>query len=182
MIVEGSADASILIRKVSAGAMPPPGMGARVDKKDLDRLRHWVDTSTFALRADKAGAERETFTEKEAPPITDEDRRYWAFRKPRKHPEPAVRGRKRLRTPIDAFVLARLESEGLGFSPDAPKEVLLRRAFFDLIGLPPKPRGDRRLHVGYGARSVRADDRPPVGLAALRRTLGEVLAGRGGLH
>lgn len=137
VIVEGSADASILIRKVSAGAMPPPGMGPRVDKKDLDRLRHWVDTSTFALRADKAGAERETFTEKEAPPITDEDRRYWAFRKPRKHPEPAVRGRKRLRTPIDAFVLARLESEGLGFSPDAPKEVLLRRAFFDLIGLPP---------------------------------------------
>ena len=139
VIVEGSADASILIRKVSAGAMPPPGMGARVDKKDLDRLRHWVDTSTFALRADKAGAERETFTEKEAPPITDEDRRYWAFRKPRKHPEPAVRGRKRLRTPIDAFVLARLESKGLGFSPDAPKEVLLRRAFFDLIGLPPSP-------------------------------------------
>lgn len=137
VIVEGSADASILIRKVSAGAMPPPGMGPRVDKTDLDRLRHWVDTSTFALRADKAGAERKTFTEKEAPPITEEDRRYWAFRKPRKHPEPAVRGRKRLRTPIDAFVLARLESEGLGFSPDAPKEVLLRRAFFDLIGLPP---------------------------------------------
>ena len=137
VIVEGSADASILIRKVSAGAMPPPGMGPRVDKKDLDRLRHWVDTSTFALRADKAGAERKTFTEKEAPPITDEDRRYWAFRKPRKHPEPAVRDRKRLRTPIDAFVLARLESEGLGFSPDAPKEALLRRAFFDLIGLPP---------------------------------------------
>ena len=137
VIVEGSADASILIRKVSAGAMPPPGMGPRVDKKDLDRLRHWVDTSTFALRADKAGAERKTFTEKEAPPITDEDRRYWAFRKPRKHPEPAIRDRKRLRTPIDAFVLARLESEGLGFSPDAPKEALLRRAFFDLIGLPP---------------------------------------------
>ena len=139
VIVEGSADASILIRKVSAGAMPPPGVEPRVDDQELARLRHWVDTSTFAVRADKAGAERETFTEKEAPPITAEDRRYWAFRQPRKHPAPPVRGKKRLRTPIDAFVLARLESEGLGFSPDAPKEVLLRRAFFDLIGLPPSP-------------------------------------------
>jgi len=139
VIVEGSADASILIRKVASGAMPPPGMGSRVGGEELEQLRHWVDTSTFAVRADKAGAERETFTEKEAPPITEEDRRYWAFRKPEVHTVPSVRGKKRVRTPIDAFVLVRLESEDLGFSPDAPKEVLLRRAFFDLIGLPPSP-------------------------------------------
>ena len=139
VIVEGSADASILIRKVAAGAMPPPGTGPRVDEEELERLRRWVDTSTFAVRADKAGAERETFTEKEAPPITEEDRRYWAFRKPEDHPAPSVPNKQRVRTPIDAFVLARLESEGLGFSSDAPKEVLLRRAYFDLIGLPPSP-------------------------------------------
>ena len=139
VIVEGSADASILIRKVAAGAMPPPGMGPRVDKDELERLRRWVDTSTFAVRADKAGAERQTFTENEAPPITEEDRRYWAFRKPEDHPLPPVRDKHRVRTPIDAFVLARLESEGLGFSSEAPKEVLLRRAYFDLIGLPPSP-------------------------------------------
>ena len=91
------------------------------------------------MRADKAGAERETFTEKEAPPITEEDRRYWAFRKPRKHPEPAVRDKKRLRTPIDAFVLARLESEGLGFSPDAPKEVLSASGVLRLDRSAPSP-------------------------------------------
>ena len=139
VIVEGSADASIMIRKVAAGAMPPPGMGSRVDEDELERLRRWVDTSTFAVRADKAGAERQTFTEKEAPPITEEDRRYWAFRKPEDHPLPPVRGKHRVRTPIDAFVLARLESAGLSFSSDAPKEVLLRRASFDLTGLPPTP-------------------------------------------
>ena len=139
VIVEGSADASIMIRKVAAGAMPPPGMGSRLDGDELERLRRWVDTSTFAVRADKAGAERQTFTEKEAPPITEEDRRYWAFRKPENHPLPPVRGKHRVRTPIDAFVLARLESAGLSFSSDAPKEVLLRRASFDLTGLPPTP-------------------------------------------
>ena len=139
VIVEGSADASILIRKVAAGAMPPPGRGPRVDEDELERLRRWVDTSTFAVRVDRAGAERQTFTEKEAPPITEEDRRYWAFRRPEDHPLPPVRDKQRVRTPIDAFVLARLESEGLGFSSDAPKEVLLRRAYFDLIGLPPSP-------------------------------------------
>ena len=44
-----------------------------------------------------------------------------------------------MRTPIDAFVLAKLESKGLAFSPDASELALMRRAFFDLTGLPPSP-------------------------------------------
>ena len=45
----------------------------------------------------------------------------------------------RVRTPVDAFVLARLENKGLTFSPDASNLTLVRRAYFDLIGLPPTP-------------------------------------------
>ena len=137
VIVEGSADASILIRKVVSKAMPPPGTGPPLDDQEIEQLRLWVDTSTFNVRTDRAGAERQTFTEKEAPPVTDEDRRFWAFRKPVKQPLPAVKNQDRVRTPIDAYALAKLEAKGLTFSPDAPQETLLRRAYFDLLGLPP---------------------------------------------
>ena len=117
--------------------MPPPGTGPPLGRQEIEQLRLWVDTSTFNVRTDRAGAERQTFTEKEAPPVTDEDRRFWAFRKPVKQPLPAVKNQDRVRTPIDAYALAKLEAKGLTFSPDAPQETLLRRAYFDLLGLPP---------------------------------------------
>jgi hypothetical protein len=71
--------------------------------------------------------------------VADEDRRHWAFRRPVRPEVPRVRHVDRVRTPVDAFLLARLEAEGLTFSPDADPVTLLRRAYFDLIGLPPTP-------------------------------------------
>ena len=64
---------------------------------------------------------------------------HWAFRPPSRPAPPAVRDHARVRTPIDRFVLARLEAAGLGLSPEAGRAVLLRRATFDLLGLPPTP-------------------------------------------
>ena len=62
---------------------------------------------------------------------------HWAFLPPRSAPVPRVKAQGRVRTPVDAFLLARLETQGLTFSPDAPKSVMLRRVSFDLTGLPP---------------------------------------------
>ncbi len=67
------------------------------------------------------------------------DARHWAYVKPERPPLPAVRASSWVRNPIDAFVLARLEREGLSPSPQAAKETLLRRASLDLTGLPPSP-------------------------------------------
>jgi hypothetical protein len=64
---------------------------------------------------------------------------HWAFRPPARPAVPHVRNPGRLRTPIDAFVLARLEDKGLSFAPDADRITLLRRAYLDLWGLPPAP-------------------------------------------
>ena len=65
---------------------------------------------------------------------------HWAYRPPTRPPLPAVRAAAWILTPIDRFVLERLEKEGLAPSPEAPVETLARRVSLDLIGLPPSPR------------------------------------------
>ncbi|MBS1788567.1 MAG: DUF1553 domain-containing protein [Acidobacteria bacterium] len=64
---------------------------------------------------------------------------YWAFVKPVRPTTPSVKNQGWIRTPIDAFVLAKLEEKGLQPSPPADKRTLLRRVTFDLTGLPPTP-------------------------------------------
>jgi hypothetical protein len=63
--------------------------------------------------------------------------RHWAFEPPREGAPPPVKDRAWVRGPIDAFILARLEDKGLAPAPPADPRTLLRRASFDLIGLPP---------------------------------------------
>ncbi|MGH9656953.1 MAG: DUF1549 domain-containing protein, partial [Bryobacteraceae bacterium] len=70
------------------------------------------------------------------------DRRHWAFQK-RSTPEvpkfAAAADRAFARTTIDAFILARLQKEGLRPSPAASRAMLIRRLYFDMTGLPPSP-------------------------------------------
>lgn len=73
------------------------------------------------------------------PPRTAERPQLWSLQKVATVQPPAVRDRQWVRTPIDAFVLARLEATHLTPSPRADRITLLRRAYFDLIGLPPTP-------------------------------------------
>ena len=72
-------------------------------------------------------------------PFTAEQLNHWAYQKVQKPKSPAVRNRAWVKTPVDAFVLAKLESEGAKPVPAADKITLLRRATFDLTGLPPTP-------------------------------------------
>ncbi len=68
-------------------------------------------------------------------PVPDD----WAFKKPTRPAVPAVAGKESVRTPVDAFLLAKLEAAKLTFAPPADKRTLLRRVTFDLTGLPPTP-------------------------------------------
>src|SRR5262249_59619276 len=61
----------------------------------------------------------------------------WAYIKPVRPVAPRFKNQSWVRTPIDAFILARLEKEGLTPSPEADKATLLRRLYLDVIGLPP---------------------------------------------
>ena len=69
----------------------------------------------------------------------EDARGFWAFQKLASPDGPRVRDSARIRTSVDAFILARLEEKGLHLSPDADRLTLLRRASFDLLGLPPSP-------------------------------------------
>ena len=71
--------------------------------------------------------------------VTDRDRQFWAFRPlPRVEP-PSLRSARWVRTPVDQFILAKLEEKKLSPSPPASRRTLIRRAYLDLIGLPPTP-------------------------------------------
>jgi hypothetical protein len=68
-----------------------------------------------------------------------ERRRHWAFQPLHSGPPPSVRHAAWVRTPVDAFVLAKLEAVGLAPAPPADRRTLIRRVTYDLIGLPPTP-------------------------------------------
>jgi hypothetical protein len=92
-----------------------------------------------ALSADKIETIR-AWIDKGAPwPDALAGDEHWAYLKPVKPSPPAVKDEKWVRNPIDRFVLAKLEAEGLHPSPEASKETLIRRLSLDLIGLPPTP-------------------------------------------
>jgi len=75
------------------------------------------------------------------PPIeaaeTKDPKQHWAFKSPLRPQVPEVKNKKWVRTPIDNFVLARLDREGLRPSPEADQVTLLRRLSLDVVGLPP---------------------------------------------
>src|SRR5262249_10952359 len=71
--------------------------------------------------------------------ITDEDRQFWSFRSPVRPPLAGVRPFECARNALDTFFMAALEKKGHTLSPEADRLTLLRRAYCDLIGLPPSP-------------------------------------------
>ena len=121
---------SLLHERVVAEEMPPGDM--KLAPKQVALIERWI-----AQGAKTVGPEPEQIGSGLL--ITDDDRNFWAFRPIRRPEVPVVDRPELVRTPIDAFLLKRLHTEGLSFSPEADKRTLLRRAWFDLVGLPPTP-------------------------------------------
>ncbi len=118
-IVPGSADSSELMARVISDdpdtQMPPPdSKRPQLTSKQVAMLSKWID----------AGANFQ---------------KHWAYEPVRRPEIPEVTRRDLVANPIDSFVLARLEREGLEPSPLADPRTLIRRLYFDVIGLPPTP-------------------------------------------
>jgi hypothetical protein len=115
-IVPGDPDSSVLIARITSTdpdtVMPPPDGGERLSPAQIEAFRAWV----------AGGAKVE---------------RHWSYVPPVRPEVPVTAAA--VRNPIDAFVLARLERDGLTLQPEADRAVLARRLALDLVGLPPTP-------------------------------------------
>ena len=118
-IVRGKPEESELVRRITSDdsleVMPPPAHGKKkLTAPEIELLTEWV----------RQGA-----------PYA----RHWSYVKPTRPPVPAVKDASWPRKPVDAFILDRIEREGLRPSPEADRPSLIRRVSLDLTGLPPTP-------------------------------------------
>jgi hypothetical protein len=147
VVVPGRSGESELVRRVSSGdadeVMPPPKSGRKLTPGQVEVLKRWVDQgATWG--------------------------QHWAFEPPRRSEPPTVADPLWPRNPIDRFVLARLQAEGLQPSPEADRARLIRRVTLNLIGLPPTPaEGD----------AILADDAPGAYERLVDRLLASPLYG-----
>jgi Protein of unknown function (DUF1553)/Protein of unknown function (DUF1549)/Planctomycete cytochrome C len=124
LIVPGQAARSELVRRIT---LPKghddvmPSRGEPLTKSQVALIKAWIDQGAQWPENAKTG-------------------KHWAYVKPVRPAVPPVQGSKfQVQNPVDAFVFARLQKEGLDPSPEAPPEILARRLYLDLLGLPPTP-------------------------------------------
>ena len=128
-IVPGDPDRSVLLARVThlqpSERMPPTGQP--LGEEQVALIRRWIETG--AEWTNQSGLGQVTPGEQSS--------RHWAFRRLREVSLPEVSNMSWIRTPLDRFILARLESKHLNPNDAASKSKLIRRLYFDLIGLPP---------------------------------------------
>jgi hypothetical protein len=117
-LVPSNLDQSELYQRIIANdpeeRMPPPKSGKALTARQIDLIRRWIEQG-------------------------GKWQKHWSFIPPVRPVPPEVKNDQWVRNPVDAFIAARLERDGLSPSPEADRITLLRRVSFDLTGLPPTP-------------------------------------------
>ena len=130
-IVPGDPEKSLLIKAVRYGdenlQMPPKGK--KLAPEQIADLESWVKSGAADPRTGKVAAKGDE--------IWSKAKRHWAFQPIHKPAPPVVKTKGWAKSPIDTFVLAKLEEKNLKPSAESDKRTLIRRATFDLTGLPP---------------------------------------------
>ncbi|WP_339688343.1 PSD1 and planctomycete cytochrome C domain-containing protein [Gimesia maris] len=129
ILTPGVAEESLLLDYVAGPEPEMPKKGEPLNETEIGILRNWI----------KAGAVWPAEHRIQEAQLNDHD--WWSFRPLSQPalPELPDKEQKQVRTPVDAFLLARLRQAGLNYSPPADRRTLIRRIYFDLIGLPPTP-------------------------------------------
>ena len=133
VVVAGDPTKSLLIEAVRYGGdikMPPKG---KLPEKAISSLEKWVKQGAVWPKESVAPAKSRSGVS------IEEAKDHWAFQPIQSPAIPQVTIKERMATSIDSFILAKLEAAGLTLSPEADRRTLIRRATFDLHGLPPTP-------------------------------------------
>lgn len=129
-LLPGKPGDSVLVQRIRSQEMPPGKK--KLTKDEVALIERWIAEGAPTARPEP----------KELPlgfSISPEEESHWAFQAIGKAEPPRVKAASLVRNPIDNFLLARLEEKGLSFAPVADRITLIRRATFDLLGLPPSP-------------------------------------------
>jgi hypothetical protein len=130
----GDVEGSLLVKAVryTDDELKMPPKNKKLSPSQIASLEAWVKMGAPDPRVSSTAVSK-------AQSIRDKARTHWAFQPIREPAVPVVKNKQSVRTPVDNFILARLEAAHLGLSPMVDKRTLIRRATFDLIGLPPTP-------------------------------------------
>ena len=118
-----AAESTLYQRVAGIGDQARMPMGGKLEAQQIAIIRNWIDQG--AVWPDSAGAEVTAI------------KKHWAYIPPQRPAMPVVGNPRWVVNPIDSFILARLDKEGLSPSPEADRVTLLRRVSLDIIGLPP---------------------------------------------
>ena len=132
-VVPGDVEGSLLIESLHYGddsvQMPPKG---KLPDQVIADFEKWVTLGAPDPRSGEAVRPKSEIDWEAA-------KKFWSFQPPQQAPVPQIANADWPRDPIDHFILARLTERGLEPVGDAPRVALIRRAYYDLIGLPPNP-------------------------------------------
>lgn len=132
-LVAGDPDKSLILHAVHYTneelQMPPD---EKLSDAQITDIEAWVKMGA----PDPRGAETAALASASGIDL-EEGRKWWAYQAPKDHPLPAVKNAAWAKQPLDWFILANLEENGLNPAPAADRRTLIRRAYFDLLGLPP---------------------------------------------
>src|SRR3989441_887846 len=133
-IVPGDSDKSLLIKAVrySDPDLQMPPKGEKLSQAQINDLVTWVKMGAPDPRATRPVVAPEEYG-------GDKGKDHWAFKPVKKPSPPPVKNEGWVRNELDRFVLAKLEENGMTPNESADKRTLIRRVYYDLIGLPPAP-------------------------------------------
>jgi len=139
-ILPGKAEESRLYRRVAGLERPAMPMDGKLTSEQISAIKTWIDQGAHwdaGAEAKAQPVDRSALAALENMEIPPEARNYWAFKLPVQVPLPNVSAD--LTNPIDRFLEKTRQEKGLKAAPQADRLTLLRRAYLDLIGLPPSP-------------------------------------------
>ena len=137
-VVPGNAAQSLLLSAIRfQGLEMPPE--AKLDDVAIANIQRWIETGATDPRDGAATLPASALN-------IQKSKGFWSFQPIQVPALPRVRNRSWPTSPIDYFILAKLESSGLEPAPPADKSELVRRVYFDLHGLPPKPMKDSSMN------------------------------------